>query len=82
MVSVVLAVFVAETKGIKFYDLQRSGVVRGERVFLVRWPNNAYDGNCIDVRLTRGDLMVGHLEAPVAARLSPLMRDLPINVSG
>ena len=82
MASVVLAVFVAQTKGIKFYDLQRSGAVRGEGVFLVRRPDNAYDVNCLDVRLARGRILIGHLEAPVATQLSPLMRDLPVDVLG
>ena len=82
MASVVLAVFVAQTKGIKFYDLRRSGAVRGEGVFLVWRPDNTYDINCLDVRLVRGRTMIGHLEAPVAAQLSPLMRDLPVDVSG
>ena len=82
MASVVLAVFIAQTKGVKFYDLQTSGAVRGEGVFLIRRPDNAYDVNCIDVQLARGRLLVGHLEAGVAAHLSPLMRDLPVDVSG
>ena len=83
MASVVLAIFVAQTKqGIKFYDLGTSGVVRREGVFLVRRPNNLYDVNCIDVRLMHGRVMFGRLKAPVAAHLSPLMRDLPVTIAG
>ena len=41
-----------------------------------------YNMNCLDVRLARGGMIIGHLEAPVAAQPSPLMRDLPVYVSG
>ena len=67
--------FVAQVKGVKFYDIRRSGASRGERVVLRRNPNNAYDVNCVEVRFVRGLLLVGHLEAPVARHLSSLMRD-------
>ena len=63
-------------QGHQVYDLGMSGVVRGEASFLVRRPNNPYDVNCIDVRPMRGRVIVGHLEAPVAAHLSRLMLDL------
>ena len=82
MASHLLAALVAQTKGIKFYDLQTCGACRGECVFLVRRPDSVYDVNCLDVRLARGRFLLGHLEAPVAARLSPLMRDVPVEVSG
>ena len=39
----VIAVFVAQTKGIKFYHLRASGAGRGDQVYLVRRPDNAYD---------------------------------------
>ena len=48
----------------------------------MRRPDNQYDANCLDVRLVRGGIMIGHLEAPVASQLSPLMRDTPVDVSG
>ena len=38
--------------------------------------------NCVDVRLVRGRLTIGYLEAHVAAHISPLMHDLPVNVLG
>ena len=69
-------------KGVKFYDLRDSGASRGEPVVLWRQPSNVFDVNCIEVRLARGRLLVGHLEAAVAARLSPLMRDFGVDVAG
>ena len=41
-------------------------------------PESVYDVNCLDVRLTRGGFILSHIEAPVAARLSPLRRDVPV----
>ena len=50
---------------------------------LERAPYNLHDSNCIDVWCAGGRLcMLGHLAAPVATLLSPLMRDVPIAVSG
>ena len=61
----------------KLYDLGRTGVVRGESVFLVRNPANTnvigYDRQCVEIRLTRGRLILGNLEASLAALLSPLL---------
>ena len=54
MVSLLLAALIAQTKGIKCYDLQTSEACRGERVSLVRRPDSVYDVNCLDVRLARG----------------------------
>ena len=70
--AVVLASFVGT---VKLYDLGRTGVLRGEHVFLVRNPVNAYiyDGRCVEVRLTRGRLLLGNLEASLAALLSDLL---------
>ena len=54
-----------------------------DRVFLVRRPDNPFHVNCLDVRLERCPrYLLGHLEAPIAAVLSPLMRDLLLEVSG
>ena len=72
MASLLLAAFVAQTKGIKFYHLQTSGACRGERVSLVWRPDSVYDINCLDVRLARGRFLHGHIDAPIAARLFPL----------
>ena len=81
--SVVLASFVAQVKGVMFYDLSVSGAGWGDRVCLKRAPYNPHDSNCIDVWCAGGPLcMLGHLVAPVATPLSPLMRDVPIAVSG
>ena len=71
--AVMLVVLVAQVKGVRFYDLRNSGLSKGERFTLMRQPGNA---NCVDVRIVRGRLLLGHLKAPLAACLSPLMLDL------
>ena len=78
--SLLLAALVSQIKGIKFYDLQTSGTCRGERVPLVRRPDSVYDVNCLDVRLACGRLLLGHIEAPIAARLFPLRCDVPVEM--
>ena len=78
----VLASLVAQARGVMFYDLQASGACYGDRVYLVRRPQDRYDMNCLDVMLLRGRFMLGHLEAGVAASLSPLMRDAFLEMSG
>ena len=79
MASVWLGSLIAQVKGVKFYDLQASGACLGDRVLLIRRPDNPYDVNCLDVRLGRGRgrgrPLLGHLEAPIAAFLSPDARD-------
>ena len=83
MATVLLASFVAQLKGTKFYDLRVSGACQGDRVFLVRRPENPFDVNCLDVRLVRCPrYLLGHLEAPIATLLSPLMHGLFLEVSG
>ena len=81
MASLVLATFVAAVKSVQFYDLQDSGACRGELLVLQRQPNNAFDANCLDVRLVRGRLLLGHVEA-LWPHLSPLMRDVAVEVTG
>ena len=80
MASLVLAALVASTKEIKFYDLQTSGTCRGEPVSLVRRPDSVYDVNCLDVRLVRGQFLLGHIEAPIAARLFIFRCDVPVEM--
>ena len=87
MKSLLLAALVAQTKGIKFYDQQTSGACRGECVSLVRRPDSVvrrpdsvYDVNCLDVRLARGRFLLGHIEAPIAARPFPLRCDVPVEM--
>ena len=82
MASLVLATLVAQVKGVQFYDLRDSGAGRGELVVLQRQPNNLFNANCLDVRLVHGRLLLGHIEAPVVARLSSLMRDVAVEVTG
>ena len=52
--SAVLASFVAQVRGIMFYDLAVSGAGWGDSVHLVRAPYNRYDSNCLDVRCASG----------------------------
>ena len=66
----------------KVYDYRGLRACRGERVVLRREPYNAYDVNCVEVRLQRGRRLLGHLDAAVGARLSPLMRNVPVEVAG
>ena len=81
--SAVLASFVAQVRGIMFYDLAVSGASWGDSVHLVRAPYNRYDSNCLDVRCASGKpYLLGHLAAPAAALLFPLMRDVSVAVSG
>ena len=82
--QVVLASFVAQVRGVMFYGLHTYGARQGERVVLVRNPNNPYDNNCVDVRLVRGSFsfLLGHLAVEVAAQLSPLLRDASFEASG
>ena len=78
-----LASFVAEVKGVMFYDLRRSRACRGERVVLRRQPNNTFNVNCVEVcQILRGRLLVGHLESAVAAHMSPLMCDPHVDIEG
>ena len=82
MASVVLASLVAQ---VMFYDYDVSGACWGTAVYLVQWPDNRYDVNCLDIRVICGrPYILGHLAAPVAAYmyLSPLMRDLSVEISG
>ena len=80
--GVVLGSFVAQVRGIRFYDFGVSGACRGESVVVGRRPDNVHDVNCLDVTLVRGRYLLGHLEALMAARLSPMMRDMHVAVSG
>ena len=73
MEFMLLASFVAEVKGMMFYYLRRSRASRGEHMMLRRQPSNAFDAKCVEVRILRCEHLVGHLEAAVAARVSPLM---------
>ena len=66
-----------------FYELPISGAGWGDSVRLLCAPYNPYDRNCLDVRCAHGQpYMLGHLTAPVAVILSPLMRDVSVTVSG
>jgi len=58
-----------KTVGVRFYNGQAT---IGERVLLVREPNNPYDRNAIQVKNVMGD-QVGHVGRNVAAKLAPYM---------
>ena len=79
---VVLASVVARIKGVMFYNYATSGACHGDRVCILRRPDNQYNSNCFDIRLSRGSYLLGHLEAPMAARLSPVIRDVSVVVLG
>ena len=82
--SVVLASFVAQVRGVMFYEFQMCGAALGDRVVLVRRPDDRHDANCLEVRLAGGhhSYMLGHVAAEVAAHLSPLLCDQSLQASG
>ena len=47
----VLASFVAQVRGVRFYGLQVHGARLAEQVVLVRRPENPYDNNYLDMRI-------------------------------
>ena len=49
--GVVLGSFVAQMRGIRFYEFGVSGVCRGESVVVGRRPDNVHDVNCLDMVL-------------------------------
>lgn len=78
----VLACFIIVVKGVKLHDLGLTAAFRGEEVILRRDPTNRYDANCVNVRLKRGRLLLGHLEASMAAVVSPMMNCIPLVIDG
>ena len=82
--SVVLASLFSQVRGVRIYELGVCGASQGDRVVLVRRPDNRYDVNCMDVRVVCGHLsyMLGHLAAEVAAHVSPLLCDSSLKASG
>ena len=68
--GIVVASLVAQVRGVLLNDYP-SGVGSGANVLLLRRPGSRYDCNCIAV--VRSGSTVGHLEASVAAVISPLM---------
>ena len=82
--SVVLASLVTEVRGVMFYEFQECGASWGDRVTLVRRPDDHHDVNCVDVRFVHGmrSFLLCHLAAEVAAHLSPLLCDVSLGASG
>lgn len=54
---------------VKFWERSSEGLT----ALLVRNPDNAYDANAIEVHAPATGKMIGHLPAPLAARLAPEM---------
>ena len=82
--SVVLASFVAQCRGLMFYELQVCRATRGDRVFFVRRPDDRHNANSLEVRIAcdHRSYMLGHLAAEVAAHLVPLLCDHFLQASG
>ena len=80
MASFLHGALIVQTNGIKFSDLQTSGAAK-ESVFPIRQPDRLHDMNTMDVRLAYSQFLLGHTETPVAARLSPLSHDVPVEVN-
>ncbi len=66
--------------GLQFYDydtvddlIGRIRPVRGDRLQLVRQPDNPYDGNAIETRWRNGRLLLGHLPRDPAGQIAPLL---------
>ena len=78
----ILAGLLSYTKGIKFYSLQMPATCKGEHVFLAKRPKSVYNVNRLGVRLACGRFLLSHIEVPVAAHFSALMRDFPSEVLG
>lgn len=55
--------------GVRYY---RGHATPGERVIMIREPENPYDRNAIQVRNVMGD-QIGHLPRMVASKLAPHM---------
>ena len=74
MASLLLAVLVAQTNSIKFYDLQTSGACRGECISLVRRPDSVYDVNYLDGSLGCDRFLFRYIEAFIAAHLGVMFQ--------
>ncbi|RYH06525.1 HIRAN domain-containing protein [Tropicimonas sp. IMCC6043] len=66
--------------GLQYYDynavddiLGRIRPKRGDRLQLVRQPENPYDGNAVEVWWRNGRLQLGHLPRDVATKVAPLI---------
>ena len=80
----VLSSFVFQVKGVMYYSYSVCGARLGDNVTLVRQPYDRHDTNCIDVVFdrARASHKIGRVAAEVAAFLSPLLRDAPLEASG
>lgn len=66
--------------GLQYYDYDRLddllGRLRpsaGDRLQLVRQPQNPYDANAVELRWRNGQFLLGHLPRQIAAQISPLI---------
>ena len=82
--GVVLASFVAQVRGVLLNDCPLGGLHVGCSVKLVRRPDSRYDVNCIAVMVERyrSFYLLGHLEASVAAILSPVLLRGALSATG
>ena len=73
---VLLGSFVAQSRGILFYDLPSSGARVGDNVVFVRESGNLYDPSCVQVHLLQGNCVYifGRLKARVVS--TQLLHDI------
>lgn len=79
--EIVLAVFKAQCRGVKFYDRADCCALSGVRVVFVRNPWNFKDKNCVETLLASSGEKLGHVAAEVAKSLSPMLLG-SFNISG
>ena len=74
--SVLLATFVSNVRGVRFYYVATSSVSAGGSVVLQLEPTNPYDCNCIAVYSGSSFFSdkLGHLAREDTACLAPLLR--------
>ena len=75
MAMELLADFVCQCRGIKFYDLKSFGTRWGDRVQLIKEPSNPHDPLCVSawVTGTQHPLMLGHVAREAARWINPLL---------
>lgn len=66
--------------GLQYYDydtvdelIGRILPKRGDRLQLVRQPDNPHDGNAVEIRWRNGRLLLGHLPRDPARQIAPLL---------
>ena len=90
----ILADFVCQCRGIKFYDLKSVGTRWGDRVRLVKEPTNSHDPLCVAAWVTgtlgaasrtsrtlTPPLMLGHVAREAARWINPLLSVHRLNLT-